>query len=130
MMSGASFKNKERVKAHRRGIWAEHIARFYLRLKGYRILEHRYKTYVGEIDIIARKGHIIVFAEVKSRRTKEEALQAVHLQNQKRITRAAQDFLMRNDDLESFDMRFDVIVVNALWPFSVHHLDNAWMLPS
>ena len=56
-----------RQKAERRGHVSEWIAAAYLLLKGYRILALRYRTKLGEIDIVARKGDLAVFVEVKAR---------------------------------------------------------------
>jgi len=53
--------------AENAGRKAENYAAFYLRLKGYQILEKRFKTRQGEIDLIARKGGVLVFTEVKKR---------------------------------------------------------------
>jgi putative endonuclease len=45
-----------RVRAYRRGLFAETLAAFLLRLKGHRIVAQRYRTPVGEIDLVAIKG--------------------------------------------------------------------------
>jgi len=60
-----------------RGIWAEYYAAFVLIFKGYRILGLRYKTKVGEIDLVARKGNVTIFTEVKFRDNEADALEAV-----------------------------------------------------
>ena len=56
----------EREAQGRRG---ENLAAWYLRLKGYRILARRVKTPRGEIDLIARRGKVVAFIEVKWRAT-------------------------------------------------------------
>ena len=43
------------------------VAALYLRAKGYRIIARNLQTPVGEIDIVARRGHLLVFVEVKYR---------------------------------------------------------------
>jgi len=53
-----------RRKALRRGHVSEYLAAAFLMLKGYRIVALRYRTRLGEIDIIARKGDLAVFVEV------------------------------------------------------------------
>jgi putative endonuclease len=47
---------RARVKAYRRGVFAETLAALLFRLKSYRIVASRYRTPVGEIDLVALKG--------------------------------------------------------------------------
>ena len=54
-------------KTYQFGLFAEKIAILLLRLKGYQILKWRYKSYYGEIDIVAKKSRVIIFVEVKAR---------------------------------------------------------------
>ncbi len=119
-------------KTYDTGLWAEKLAALYLILKGYRILETRYKTPMGEIDIIALKNHTVVFCEVKRRKTADEALFAVHGRNRARIVNAARFYMgelarkprFMSGGLEALDFRFDILAVSSL--FRVQHLDNAW----
>ena len=62
-----------RVSAYRHGVFAETLAALLLRLKGYAIVARRYKTPVGEIDLVALKGRRLAFIEVKRRKTREDA---------------------------------------------------------
>jgi putative endonuclease len=107
------------------GLWAETMAALYLCLKGYKVLERRFKTPVGEIDIVARKGKTIIFAEVKFRPTSGEALAAISQTSRMRIERTAEAFIQHNPGYAQHDIRFDVLAVSGT--FSVHHLDNAWI---
>lgn len=117
------------MTSYKKGMFAEYVAIIFLVLKGYRILKHRYKTRYGEIDVVARRGHVIAFIEVKSRKTEEGALEAVHPKTQRRIENAAKDFISRNSQLcGNSSFRFDVITVSK--PFRIKHLDNAWGSPS
>src|SRR5689334_11037827 len=61
-----------RAKAYRSGLFAETLTALLLRLKGQRIVAQRYRTPVGEIDLVALKGKRLAFIEVKRRKTKEE----------------------------------------------------------
>jgi putative endonuclease len=61
--------SRRRRKAERRGKRGEGWATWLLRLKGYRILVRRARTPLGEIDIIARRGRVTAFIEVKARDT-------------------------------------------------------------
>ena len=99
-----------RRDAERRGRRAEAIAAWYLRAKFYRILARRYRTPLGEIDLIARRGSTIVFVEVKSRATGEAGLEAVTAKSRQRIARAAALWLAVHPTAAGLDQRFDVIV--------------------
>ena len=61
----------DRRAGYARGLVAEGIAAWLLRLKGYRVLATRYRTPLGEIDIVARRGKVLAFVEVKARPTVE-----------------------------------------------------------
>ena len=115
-----------RKSAERAGRRAETVAAWYLRLKGYRILHFRFKTKVGEIDLIARKGRTIVIVEVKHR-TRTDALAlatALEAVNIARIVRATEWFMARHPAYHGYDFRFDVIALAPRrWP---HHLVNAF----
>ncbi len=100
-----------RRKAYRMGHAAEWRAVWRLRLGGYTILMRRYKTRLGEIDIVARRGNVLAFVEVKARADFDDAAYAVTPRQQQRIIAAAQAWLMHNPDHERFDLRFDAILV-------------------
>ncbi len=106
------------------GLWAEGMAEVILRLKGYRIIARRYKTPMGEIDIVARRGKMVAFVEVKLRRTIPEALECLTPSMKSRIVNAARHFIAAYPDYGSYDMRFDLFALSG--PFSFRHLDNAW----
>ena len=110
--------------AERRGRRAEWIAAAILIVKGYRLLALRYRNGAGEIDLIARKSGLIVYAEVKYRARKEAAPFAVTERQKQRIRRAAELFLAHNPGLASLDQRFDVLVVSR--SSLPQHIKNAW----
>lgn len=95
------------------GIWAELVACMYLRLHGFRILRRRYVTgrYTGraEIDIIARRGNLLIFVEVKRRHDVITGLDAVTAAQSVRLRRAAETYIAREQ--WRGDARFDIIVV-------------------
>jgi putative endonuclease len=68
---------RDRSAAEQRGRRAEILALLFLSLKGYRILARRFRAAGGEIDIVARRGDLLIFAEVKARATIDAALGAV-----------------------------------------------------
>jgi putative endonuclease len=108
----------------RRGRAGERLAALYLRFKGYRILATRYKTPVGEADIIAARGKTLVFAEVKARGDYAAAAEAITARQRRRVWRAAEHFLGQNPRFGAHTIRFDALVV--LPHFRVHHIENAF----
>lgn len=115
---------KKNKTAHATGIAAENIAAWILRLQGYRILATRYRTPVGEVDIIARRGAIIAFVEVKARVTMDEALSSVSQQSRARITRAAEHYMVHKGQGFDGTMRFDVVALAPPWRW--RHVRDAW----
>jgi putative endonuclease len=102
----------------------ETLAALFLNLKGYRIVARRVKTPVGEIDLIARRGRLTVFVEVKARSFSHQEAEALMAVNHRRITRAAQLWLSRRPELADADLRFDVIFLAPFaWP---RHIVNAF----
>ncbi|MFJ6325713.1 MULTISPECIES: YraN family protein [unclassified Rhizobium] len=107
----------KRQKAWRRGHVAEYLAAAFLMLKGYRILAIRHRTKLGEIDIIARKGDLAVFVEVKSRRSAQEAIDAVSFSSQRRIRAASDLWLARQPDFARLSQRYDIVaMLPGRWP--------------
>ncbi len=102
---------EKKPSGHQKGMNAETIAALYLRVKGYSILERRFRTHLGEIDIIAKRYGIIAFVEVKLRGTHEDAMDAVHSVNQERVRRAAELYLSRHIEYTVFETRFDALVM-------------------
>ncbi len=113
-----------RKRAEARGRWAEHLAAWRYRLCGFRLLARRYKTSVGEIDLVMRRGKLLVFIEVKARAVLEEALYALHPRQRERLTRAASVYLRDHPIHNDCAMRFDLIGVQP-WRFPVCVTD-AW----
>jgi len=114
-----------RRRAERAGRAAETLAAWFLRIKGYRIVATRYKTPVGEIDIVARRKKLVAIVEVKHRAGSAAAhAQALEAVNTARIVRASEWFIAAHPRYQGFDFRFDVIsVAPGRWP---HHLVNAF----
>jgi len=110
---------------HQRGIRAEYLALAYLTLKGYRLVAMRYKTPVGEIDLILRRGKMLVCVEVKARKHGADAAHAIHRTNQKRVIQATQMFLAKHPAYAHYQVRFDAVLMAWYrWP---RHLVNAFM---
>jgi len=101
----------ERQIAFGLGISAESRAAAWLIAHGYRILARRFKSPLGEIDIIAARRHTLIFVEVKARDTLDAAAEAVTERQQQRIAAAAEVWLANNPQPTIRDMRFDAILV-------------------
>jgi putative endonuclease len=113
-----------RRAAEVRGRRAETLAAWYLRLKGYRVLARRYRTPVGEIDLIVRRRRQVAFVEVKMRETRDDAVFAVSPLSRRRIARAAAMWLAAHPAASGLDLRFDVVLAAPRrWP---RHLANAF----
>ena len=112
------------ITGYKKGLWAEGLACAFLMLKGYRIAACRFKTRVGEIDIVARRGNTLAFVEVKLRKTSQTAAEAIHFRNQERVRRASSLYLQRHPEYTGTDVRFDAVVMAwGSWP---QHITDAF----
>lgn len=114
----------------RTGKRAEIMAAWWLRLKGYAILArgwtNRRGSGAGEIDIVAKRGRLLVFVEVKARADADSAAHALRPAQRSRISRGAQAFVAAHPHLEQCAMRFDVVLVSpGRWP---RHISDAWRM--
>jgi putative endonuclease len=96
------------------GILGENLACAELRRRGYEILDRRYRTRFGEIDIVARHAGVTVFVEVKTRdgRAFGAGADAVTGWKQRRVAQMAVDYIARHR-LQDRPCRFDVVVVDV-----------------
>jgi putative endonuclease len=101
----------ERQVAFRTGLSAESRAAAFLIVKGFRILARRWRSPVGEIDIVARRRNTLVFVEVKAREKLDDAAEAVIARQQRRIIAAAEAWLAKHPEDANSDIRFDVVLV-------------------
>ena len=111
----------------------ERLAEEFLRKLGYKLLRRNWRAPGGEIDLIARDGKEVVFAEVKSRSTGEwgDPETAVHRAKQRRICLAARQFANRYR-LRGHTLRFDVVAVllDGDRPPQIRHYKSAFVPPS
>ena len=113
-----------RQQAERRGRLAEIAALWMLRLKGYRLLAHRYKSPMGEIDLVMRRGDVTAFIEVKQRASAEASLDSVTPYQAKRIAAAAASWMGRDPIAARQFCRFDIVAVSPYhWP---RHIENTF----
>lgn len=110
----------DRQRAERRGRRGEFRAAWALRLKGFRVVAHRYKCKAGEIDLIARRGDLVAIVEVKARPSVTEAMDAVTPAASHRIEAAADHWLAKQPDYGKLSLRFDLVaVLPGRWPIHV-----------
>lgn len=101
----------ERLEALRTGLSAESRASAFLIAKGYRILARRFRSPVGEVDIVARRGNLLVFVEVKARADLDAAAESVTLRQRRRIAAAAAAWLAAHPEDAMRNVRFDAFLI-------------------
>lgn len=115
----------DRRRAERQGHRAEILAMAALMLKGYRLLARRFRTPLGEVDLIMRRGCVTAFIEVKNRFSGEAAIAALSARQRRRIVAAARLWMSRDPKCLKGDCRFDIVTVAPYhWP---RHLPNAFI---
>jgi putative endonuclease len=110
---------RDRVAAWRHGHFAEAAAAALLVAKGFRLIARRYKTPLGEIDLIVKRGRLIAFVEVKARGNRREALESVGRFSERRIVDAADLWLAKHPAAAQFDLRYDMVLVTP-WRLPAH----------
>ena len=116
------------MKAHETGRLADEAAARHLERAGWTILERRYRVRLGEIDLVAERGEILAFVEVKSRSPGglDDGRGAVDGRKRRRLVRAARHYLCRHGMGER-PCRFDVVVVvGRPDSFRIEHLPGAF----
>ena len=110
----------------------ESAAEQYLRNKGYRILARNVRSSVGELDLVAEDGQVLVFVEVKARRTDAfgGAIHAVHQRKQEKLIQLAAQYLARHH-LKDRPCRFDVVLLQGAnaEASQIEHIENAFDVP-
>lgn len=115
--------SNRRELAEKRGRRGELIAAWWLRFQGWHIVGQRLKTPWGEVDLVARRGNMIAFIEVKTRTSDADLATAIDRWRLRRVAAAAEQLLPRYAKGRE-NMRIDVILVAPWrWP---HHLVNVW----
>jgi putative endonuclease len=114
------MKRQQREFMGRRG---EDLAVEWMMSRGWRILDRRRRTPVGEIDIVAQDGDCLVFAEVKWRRSNADLGHAIDERGLARIAGAAESVAHEYDG-SGGDRRVDVVLISPGQP--VRHIANAW----
>ena len=115
------FKNKT---SYKKGLLAEFLISLYLQIIGYKILEKRFKKKFGEIDLIAKKGSMLVFVEVKNRQNLADGLSSVLRKSQQRIVTTAGIYVQNHPEYAQATLRFDVVVLYSF--LKINHIKNAF----
>jgi len=111
-LAGKSPHNrKDRQRAEQRGRLAERVCVLHLFVTGWRILDHRARTAAGELDLVARRGSVLAFIEVKQRPDFSRGFEAVSGRQKHRLIRAAALWRGAHPELSTLSVRFDVMVV-------------------
>lgn len=118
------MKSTRHVAAQKRGALAETLAVWRLRLAGWRIVARDLRLGPAQVDIVARRGRVLAFVEVKQRQSIVDAAESLHPAQRARIARAAEIFLANRPEFAAFETRFDAILV-APGRFPEHRQD-AW----
>jgi len=115
------------VTPHERGVAGEQHAASYLEESGYKIVEKNFRSRRGEVDIIAVRGGVIVFCEVKSWTSfgAAELEHAIGTRKRGRIIDASRHFLYRNPWYRDFEMRFDIVLVSGQH-MDIRHIEGAF----
>ena len=95
---------------------------------GYKIIDRKWRTKSGEIDIIAMKDEVLVFVEVKTlpNATFDMLSSVLGMQKQKRIVKTAKHFMLKHRQYSNSYIRFDVIVLDMQGLPPVYHIENAF----
>jgi putative endonuclease len=115
---------RSRLAAYRHGHFAEAAAAALLFAKGYRLLARRYRTPLGEIDLIMKRRRTIAFIEVKARAMERDALESVGRMSERRIVAAADLWLARHPDAAGLELRYDMVLITP-WRLP-RHLPDAF----
>lgn len=107
----AAAPQPHRQAAFRLGLSAESRAAALLIIKGYRIKARRWRSPLGEVDIVARRRRLLVFVEVKARERRDDAAWSVTPRQQRRIIGAAEAWLAAHPADAQYAVRFDVMLV-------------------
>lgn len=117
------------MSRQRLGSYGEQLAADYLERAGWRILHRNYRVGRREIDLVARRGGVVAFIEVKARRGREfgDPLEAVTARKRREIELVASVWLERHGAEEDL-YRFDAIAVrlDRIGASRIEHLEDAW----
>ncbi|UQD54297.1 YraN family protein [Anaplasma phagocytophilum] len=106
------------------GYTGELLVMLLLKIRLQKILYHRYRTPVGEVDIIAQKGNLLFFIEVKTSIRNSFNEIPLSAKQRRSITRAAKYFLVRHPKFADYQMSFEVYCLSI--KHGITRIQNAW----
>ena len=106
-------------RSGRVGLRSEWLAIAWLSLKGYRLLARRFGGKGGEIDLIMKRGRLVIFVEVKRRGMMEEALVSITPKKRRLVAARVRQWLALNPWAMDFDLRVDAMFL-APWRLPQH----------
>ncbi|MFD2513219.1 YraN family protein [Pontibacter locisalis] len=108
------------------GQQGEQVAAQYLLQKGYILLHRNYRYRRSEVDIIAKKNHMLVFIEVKTRTTDIYGYpeEAVNNKKERMLLKAADQYIHATS--WQHEIRFDIISITLTKPITIHHIEDAF----
>ena len=97
---------------------AEVIAKRYLLKNGLKLIEQNFSTKAGEIDLVMQDGCVLVFVEVRYRQSTQFGFpeETVTLAKQRKIVKAAQQYLIQKKLFDKFECRFDIVAIHGTIP--------------
>jgi putative endonuclease len=101
----------------------EEMAATYLQRSGYFVLEKNWRLGHLELDLICRKGDMLVVVEVKTRRSMDETPEDLLHFSKRRFLRQAADAYVRMHRLP-WEVRFDLIIVKGD-SMEIEHIEEA-----
>ena len=114
----------DRRSAERAGRRGERLAAWWLRLKGWKILDRRVRTPAGEVDLVARKAKLVAFIEVKTRANASDLDFAIDKRRLARVAAAAEYLMPRYAGIGD-DIRVDVVLLAP--GVRPRIIENAWI---
>ncbi len=118
------MKAASKLRAQRFGRRAEWLAAMYMRCKGFRVVARDVRLPGGEIDLVLRKGRLLVLLEIKARAGADLLEEAIGDRQWRRIAAAAEQFCARRPAYAELDRRFDALfLARGRWPL---HRPDAW----
>lgn len=108
----SAHKKDSARSSHKKGVAAEELAAVTLERNGYMILDRRYRTPAGEVDLVAISGDHLAFVEVKRRASHADAAWAITTRQQQRIANAAELWLQAHPDYQNHDITFDAVLIS------------------
>jgi putative endonuclease len=118
--------SSQKSRDQRFGHFAESWAAWHLRIKGYRILAMRWRARLGEIDVIAQRGRLIIFVEVKARQVEADALSAISVAKREKLAKAVRQWISTYER-PGISYRIDAVLIRPFrWP---RHIENLFEMP-